>query len=234
MTRLFSLLVTLLLPPLLLLANVMLVMSPVWLAAEYTRPGFPQDAYGLTTEQRIELATSLTAWLVSEESVAVPGAMSLADGSPLLNARELRHMQDVKTLTGSACRVALVAALIWAIAMLRCRRKKVLALALKRGALLTLGTLASIVALAVASWERVFTGFHRLFFESGTWYFAYSDTLIRLFPEQFWFDAVLFPGGMTALQALLLLVLVTRSRSIWRYVRRLLYSLPGEPGELPA
>ncbi len=232
MTRLFSLLVTLLLPPLLLLANVMLVVSPGWLAATYSRPGFPQDPYGFGTAQRIELATSLTAWLGSEEAVAALGAIVFADGSPLLNARELRHMQDVKALTGIAYRTALLAVLVCIFAILHCRRKMVLGLALMRGALLTLATLASLVVLAVASWDLIFTGFHRLLFESGTWYFAYSDTLIRLFPEQFWFDAVLFLGGMTAAQALLLLVLVTRGRSIWRSLQHLLYSLPGEPGEL--
>ena len=63
MTRLAVLLVTLLLPPLLVLANTVLLVTPPMLAAAYTRPGFPQDPYGFTTEQRIELAPQITAWL---------------------------------------------------------------------------------------------------------------------------------------------------------------------------
>lgn len=36
-----------------------------------------------------------------------------------------------------------------------------------------------------------FSWFHSLFFEGDTWLFAYSDTLIRLFPIRFWQDAVI-------------------------------------------
>lgn len=37
-----------------------------------------------------------------------------------------------------------------------------------------------------------FVGFHSLFFTGDSWLFAYSDTLIRLFPIRFWQDAFLF------------------------------------------
>ncbi len=37
-----------------------------------------------------------------------------------------------------------------------------------------------------------FSGFHALFFEGDSWLFAYSDTLIRLFPLRFWQDTFLF------------------------------------------
>ena len=228
MTHLAVLLVTLLLPPLLVLANTVLVVTPPMLSAAYTRPGFPQDPYGFTTEQRIELAPKITSWLGTAESVDELGKLRFADGKALLNARELRHMHDVKQLTGVTFRAATLAILVFTAAILRCRREKLLATALLRGALLTIGLLISIVVLAVASWDQIFTGFHRLFFEGGTWYFAYSDTLIRLFPEQFWFDVVLFLAGLTAAEALLLAWLTTRKRAVWHSQRRWLYWLPGK------
>ena len=228
MTRLAVLLITLLLPSLLVLANTALVVTPPALAAAYARHGFPQDPYGFTTEQRIELAMKITAWLGSMESVDALGELRFADGGAMLNARELRHMHDVKALTGVTSRVIILALLVFTAAMLHCRRKCLLAIAMLRGALLTLGLLVSIVVLAVTSWDLIFTGFHRLFFESGTWYFAYSDTLIRLFPEQFWFDAVLSLGGLTAAEALFLVWLTTRKRAVWNSQRSWLYWLPGK------
>ena len=228
MTRLAILLVTLLLPPLLVLANIVLAMTPPMLSAAYTRPGFPQDPYGFTTEQRIELAPQITSWLGSMDSVDALGELNFVNGSALFNERELRHLDDVKALTGVTFRAAMLAILVFTAAMLRCRRKGLIASALLRGALLTIGLLVSIVVLAVVSWDQIFTGFHRLFFEGGTWYFAYSDTLIRLFPEQFWFDAVLFLGGLTAVESLLLAWLTTRKRAVWHSQRRWLYWLPGK------
>jgi integral membrane protein (TIGR01906 family) len=73
---------------------------------------------------------------------------------------------------------------------------------LMSGALLTLGIVAAIIIVALVNWDFFFTGFHSLFFEGGTWYFLYSDTLIRLFPEQFWFDAALAVGAITVAGAL--------------------------------
>ena len=40
----------------------------------------------------------------------------------------------------------------------------------------------------------IFVWFHQIFFESGTWTFLFSDTLIRLFPERFWRDTFLAVG----------------------------------------
>ena len=48
---------------------------------------------------------------------------------------------------------------------------------------------AEIAALAILiAWPIFFVQFHELLFPPGTWTFAYTDSLIRLFPEQFWFD----------------------------------------------
>jgi uncharacterized membrane protein len=43
-----------------------------------------------------------------------------------------------------------------------------------------------------------------VFFTGDTWLFNYTDTLIRLYPEQFWFDAATVIGVMTIVEAILL------------------------------
>jgi uncharacterized membrane protein len=56
--------------------------------------------------------------------------------------------------------------------------------------------------LALFAWQVWFDNFHLLFFEPSSWLFAYSDSLIRLFPLQFWIDATFtifafsFAGGL--------------------------------------
>jgi integral membrane protein (TIGR01906 family) len=58
------------------------------------------------------------------------------------------------------------------------------------------------VAVLVA-FSVFFVFFHQVFFESGTWVFRFSDTLIRLFPQRFWRDAFIaigllsLAGGLT-------------------------------------
>jgi integral membrane protein (TIGR01906 family) len=49
--------------------------------------------------------------------------------------------------------------------------------------------LAAAGALAYTAWDAFFVFFHRVFFSGDSWLFAYSDTLIQLFPVDFWMDA---------------------------------------------
>ena len=199
---------TIALPLLLVMFNVRLVMTPAFLTFEYTRPGFPEDIYGLTKEERLKYAPYAVDYLLNGEDITFLGDLRFADDTPLFNTRELRHMGDVKVITQLVYWTATVVGLIALGAGYLLKRNQRLSLALFRGSVLTLGIIAIVILVSVLNWDFFFTGFHTLFFESGTWYFAYSDTLIRLFPEQFWFDAALFIGGLTTASALLI-VLVT-------------------------
>ncbi len=223
MTRLAILSVTLMTPVLLVLGNILPVMTPFWLTVAYTRTGFPRDSYGFSTSDRIALAARVTNWLGNDQDLNALADLGTPDGQNAFNARELRHLQDVKLLTGHAYRLAILALVLLTVSSTICHRKGVLRLALQRAARLTLALLLAILVFSLASWDQAFTEFHRLFFASGTWYFAYSDTLIRLFPERFWIDALLFLAGMTVLQSLALIWLTNPTATGWKTLRQLIY-----------
>ena len=62
-------------------------------------------------------------------------------------------------------------------------------------------------------WDRAFDAFHEVFFAAGTWRFPYSDSLIRLYPEQLFVDAALLIAIFTSLSAVVLLrLLMLRDR----------------------
>ncbi len=69
------------------------------------------------------------------------------------------------------------------------------------GGALTITIIITLVVLIFASWDFFFDGFHGIFFEGDSWQFSTSDTLIRLFPEQFWFDAAMIIGLFTVIGA---------------------------------
>ena len=69
------------------------------------------------------------------------------------------------------------------------------------GSGLTIVILVGIVTYLLLNFNTFFTQFHEVFFESSTWTFLWSDSLIRLFPLKFWEDAFTFVGG-GALEAL--------------------------------
>ena len=200
------------LPYLFVMINVRLVMTPVFLSFEYNRPGFPEDVYGLTREDRLMYAPYAVNYLLNGADITYLGDLTFPDGSLLFNVRELQHMRDVKILTQIAYWVTVGMALGVLAASVVLRRIARLRLTLFRGALLTIGVVIAIAAAAVFNWDFFFTGFHELFFQGNTWYFAYSDTLIRLFPEQFWFDAALTIGALTVLEAFIVIFITLRWR----------------------
>jgi integral membrane protein (TIGR01906 family) len=205
---------SLILPVLLVMLGVRLVMTPAFLYFEYTRPGFPQDFYGFTTQDRLNYAPYALEYLLNGEDIGFLSNLRLPDGSSLFNVRELQHMRDVKALTQIVYLAVVISGLGTSLAAFVLGRipatRRDLRLGLMNGGVLTLGIIGAIVLAAIVNWDFFFTSFHTLLFESGTWRFAYSDTLIRLFPEQFWFDAALLIGGMTTLIAFVILLATWR------------------------
>ncbi len=196
-------------PLLLVLLAVRLVMSPLFLQIEYNRTDFPADPYGFTREDRFTYAPYALDYLLNGAGIEYLADLQFADGTALYNANELRHMRDVKTVTQIAFGGALIGGIVAAAAAfyLYWRGEGRLRHALFVGALFTVALIVAIVILAVFNWEFFFVTFHQLFFQSGTWYFPTSDTLIRLFPEQFWFDAAIVIGSLTLGVSLLVLAL---------------------------
>lgn len=54
--------------------------------------------------------------------------------------------------------------------------------------MLTMIFLSGIAGLILFGWNIFFYQFHGLLFPAGTWTFAATDSLMRLYPERFFFD----------------------------------------------
>lgn len=201
-------------PLLLVLIAARLVMTPLFLQFEYNRADFPPDPYGFTREDRLTYAPFAVDYLINGADIEYLGDQTFPGGEPLYAVDELRHMRDVKTLTQIAFAAAAAAGLVAAADAFYLARRKALSRTLFFGAIVTLALVAAIVIGAVVNWEGFFVAFHQLFFQNGTWYFPTSDTLIRLFPEQFWFDAALTIGGITVITSLVVLIVTSRRRSL--------------------
>ncbi len=206
------------LPLVLVLLNARLLMSEAYLRWEYTRPNFSPDPFGLTTEDRLEYAPLALAYLFNDEGIEFLGEQTFPDGSPLYNERELSHMVDVKVVTQGLTRfgLALLGVFGACVALLAAspRARPALYRALLRGGLLTVSLIVAGLIAVATSFYWLFAQFHALFFEGDSWLFLYSDTLIRLFPEQFWLDAFALMFGGALVEALVI------SGAMWLLLRR--------------
>jgi integral membrane protein (TIGR01906 family) len=188
-----------------------LLLSPAFLQIEYRMPGFPDDSYGFTLEDRLHWSRYAVDYLVNDAGIDYLGELTFEDGSPLFNERELSHMQDVKNVVrpviwiGYGSWIVLIGLGLWARfnGWWQDYRRGV-----KRGGWLAVILVAALALFGIIGFMQFFTIFHNLFFEGDSWLFLYSDTLIRLFPIRFWQDCFLYAGGITLIGGLLLGLLV--------------------------
>ncbi|MCL4266131.1 MAG: DUF1461 domain-containing protein [Anaerolineae bacterium] len=195
-----------------------LVIGPAFPRHVYARPDFPPDLQGmppatavsrglvpLTQAERLELALGAVAYLESWQPAEVAIVMLAEQQLPhtgvrLYSQRELAHLVDVKHRTDTARRLALFTAVpvIGGLLFLQRRpsTRRVAYLALGQGGLFTMILLSGFVGLILSGWGFFFYQFHGLLFPTGTWTFAATDSLMRLYPEQLFLDvAVMMSVG---------------------------------------
>ena len=192
-TKMLKLLITLLIPVLVILSAVSVLATDQYLTFEYGKASFPPDEFGFSERQRFVLASTnihyVRAHLPDDEL-----SKQAMNGAPVYNPREVSHMADVQSVFQSVMRVwqaVFIVLIILGLILSYRGERRTLALAIQSGGILTSAIVLTIALLALFGWQFWFSTFHLFFFEPGSWLFSYSDTLIRLFPVEFWFDATL-------------------------------------------
>ena len=79
-----------------------MLLLPVFLTIEYNTPNFPPDSYGFSLEDRLYWSKIASDYLINHEGISFLGDLRFADGSPVYNQRELKHMVDVKVVLQKA------------------------------------------------------------------------------------------------------------------------------------
>ncbi|WP_018134910.1 TIGR01906 family membrane protein [Acaricomes phytoseiuli] len=203
MPRIWQVIVAICFPVVLVAAAIRLIASPLFLWAEYYRPGFPADVFGFSTEDRLTYGSYTVDYLNNLAGSRYLGDLVGPNGQPLFAASEVSHMADVKLVYGLSMLVAfvLLAVLVIGVTYLLRRNPGGVRRALFAGSMAILVIMIVLAVLALTGWERFFTGFHQIFFTDGTWVFAVSDTLIRLFPGPFWTDSAIVIAALVLIVA---------------------------------
>lgn len=163
-------------------------------AFEY--PRIAPDAYGWTAEERLALGNATLDYIQrpepAEEVIYLLEDLRLPEDptQPLYKESEIGHMLDVKILfdaIGRIFRILLFVVPAGLVALFFLEKSEFFE-TIYKGGWSTIILLAAIALFILVGWTVFFTLFHELLFPPGTWTFYYTDSLIRLFPEKFWFD----------------------------------------------
>lgn len=151
----------------------------------YAKKDFPEDIYGLPEEYRKRLAKIGLRAVLSDEAFEEFKKAKLPDGMRAFNAREIEHIHDVKAFLKRFFPAVYVATFLWLLGFLILRSAHYLILSGFLGIL----TLSILGVLVFTNYERAFEIFHVITFDPYSWRFFYTDTLIRIYPMKFWYDA---------------------------------------------
>lgn len=207
--RVFQVLIAVFFPIMLLAAAIRAVTSPLFLWVEYHRPGFPADSFGFSTDDRMTYGSYTVDYILNWASPRYLGDLVNADGDQLFLDSEVGHMLDVKLVLVISFAVALAMLVFTLAACWHLARTYPggVRRAMFAGALTTLVLMVGLTVTAILAWQTFFTQVHAIFFADGTWTFRADDTLIRLFPEQFWTDAAITVAALVVVVTVLTLVL---------------------------
>jgi len=194
------------LPALLVSATIAFEFNSLWLYKNgFQKYNVSQDT-GLSEAELEKAATGLISYFNSDEEYI--GLTVVKDGQPfeLFNQREVAHLKDVKELVQLDYRLLLGTAIYvgaYAGVCLFRRRKRYwrgLAWGAIIGSSITLGMMSAMgVGATVLDFQELFLQFHFFAFTNELWMLDPSrDYLIMLFPEGFWYDAVILFGLITA------------------------------------
>ena len=211
-----KIIVMILCPIILIIGSVRILTTDAFLAFEYGKDSFPANQYGLTPQQRFILASTnihyVRAHLPDDEL-----SKQTLNGRLVFNEREVSHMADVQKVFQYAVRIwqfAFILFVLVGFVLWRNGDGKVFTAGVQMGGLITSAMIVAIGLLAIFAWQRWFELFHRFLFVPGSWIFSYEDTLIRLFPAQFWFDATLMLSALSLAGGLLLAFLGWRWKPV--------------------
>jgi integral membrane protein (TIGR01906 family) len=188
--------------------------TPLFLWIEYHRPGFPVDTYGFSVEDRMTYGSYALDYVMNWAGPRYLGEVVNTEGDNLFLPTEVTHMQDVKwvlALSFVAATVMLVFSIFAAVYLAR-KYKGGIRRALFAGSVATIVLIGTLAVVALLAWDVFFTALHNVFFAEGSWTFRFSDTLIRLFPPQFWMDAGIAVGALVLMTAVTTLVFTWPTR----------------------
>lgn len=201
-------------PFVLVLVPVRAFMQPWVIPFQYSLPDFPPDELGMSSQERLRLGLIGMDSVIGSRGVVVLAEARFDDGQWAFNAREISHMQDVREVIDwmfPLHTIAMVAwlALVIGLSIYRSARRGA-GTALIAGVIVTVISVIVLGFFGATAWDTFFTAFHRIFFKGDTWLFLNTDTLIRLYPEVFWFRITLMIGGVT-----LVLTAVLVAAGVW-------------------
>lgn len=204
-----------------LLAVVAAAGCVVWALSSpwYTRIAAPAKveytAAGLSQDTMSALADEAAVFVNDPSAPQLPG---MVEGRTGFDEAAVRHLMDVRLLLLEGRRLTIVA-LIALVALCALflfaghEHEHVVSTGLMLGGLLLFVAVLIAASAGSTNFDMLFTRFHKLFFQPGTWTFPAGSLIVQLFPTAFWVAVGKLAGFFSAVLAVGMFVVGNTMRS---------------------
>ncbi|HIC97406.1 MAG TPA: TIGR01906 family membrane protein [Aquificaceae bacterium] len=192
-----------------------LAFSEWFIEFEYSRDNFPKDRYGMEEDVRKHLAKLGLRAVLSEEGMEEFKRARLPDGRKAFRYKEIKHMEDVKSLLGFFFPLTYIASAVSLLALLSLRDLRLMGKVLVASSLFSLFLSIGIALFSLINYELAFELFHNYVFDPYSWRFRYTDTLLRIYPMKLWYDGTIFvliSAGILCIASLTVGIFILRYR----------------------
>ncbi len=200
----------------LILLNLHLLLTRYFVQLNYTILGYEDK------EEKLALATKTIEYIrgiIDENQL----------DKSVFTEKEINHLSDVRNLVFNALRIHLIATVLTVVSTLILKNEKVSIHKIKQcfyiGLFLTIVITLIVGMVTILDFNIAFIKFHQIFFTGGSWLFLPSDTLIKLFPIEFWINSAKILLVLTVTEVLLALFSLYKAESLKAKFNKLISQL---------
>ena len=202
----FKTLPVLLIAFVIILGSIQLVTTKAYLSFEYSKSDFPGDFWGFDQTQRLAHAADNLQFITQN----LPAANLIGqkhNDIPLYSSQEIKYLQNVQKvyqITWRIWQIALILVVLISFTLIfRKENRADMAFILQQSGSFTTGLVFIVAMLSLVAWQIWLVFFHQVFFAFGWWTFDISTTLLRLFPQKFWYDTTLTVSSISLIVGIL-------------------------------
>lgn len=151
----------------------------------YAQKDFPKDKWGLPESFRKKLAKIGLKAVLSDKGFEEFRKATLPNGRPAFTKKEIDHMKDVKDFLKKFFPFVYLVGFLWLLGLFISRSPSYLILS----GIVGISTLGILALLTFTNYNKAFELFHIITFDPYSWKFRYTDTLLRIYPMKFWYEA---------------------------------------------
>jgi len=185
--------------------NTSFLVSDRFVDSEYSMDDFPRSIK-FTADERSQVSEATIGYLMSKAPDSDLLDLTGVSGERIYQASEVSHLSDVRNVLGwlfsAGGAFGTLIVVIIAIGYFRAGSdwKRQLGSLLLWGSVFGMGLYLLMALAAAVDFSFVFIGLHEILFPQGNYFFAAESTLIQLYPEKFWVDAMFLLYAATALE----------------------------------